>query len=66
MQKTDRLNQVMDGAIHLLDDLLKSRPRIPEQVVELVHQTLTGTAQVIGHALDRSLEVVSPSPENID
>ena len=55
MQTPDRVNQIMGSAIHLLDDLLKSRPKIPEQVLDLVHWTLTGTAHVVEYALDRGL-----------
>ena len=62
METSDRLNQVMQGAIHMLDDLLKSRSRIPEQVVDLVHHTLNGAAQVIDYALDRGIATL-PSRE---
>ncbi len=65
MQTPDRLNQAMGGAIHLLDGLLKSRPKIPEPVVDLVYKTLIGTAQVIEYALDRGMEVVTKSPEKV-
>ena len=63
MQSPDRLNRIMSNAIHMLDDLLKSRPRIPDQVVDLVHWTLAGTAQVIEYAVDRGLETADQPSE---
>jgi hypothetical protein len=63
MQSPDRLNNIMGNAIHLLDDLLKSRPRIPDQVVDLVHWTLAGTAQIIDYAVDRGLAAASRPSE---
>jgi hypothetical protein len=63
MEKKDRLNQIMESAIHMLDDLLESRPRIPAPVVDLVHWTLTGTAHVIEFAVDRGLSAANLPPE---